>query len=68
MAVGVASPNAPATQTSKLLGEPKVQNLSNTAWDPAATVHVDAALMQGTSKEVAVKMHEIDSRSPGNIG
>ena len=44
-----------------------MQNTSNTLWTFAAVVHGDAALLQGVSKEVIVKMNEIDSRSPGNI-
>ena len=44
-----------------------MQNTTNTLWTFAAVVHWDAALLQGISKEVIVKMNEIDSRSPGNI-
>jgi len=44
-----------------------MQNISNTLWAFAALVYGDAPLLQGISKEVIVKMNEIDSRSLGNI-
>ncbi|OLP82698.1 ATP-dependent RNA helicase dbp9 [Symbiodinium microadriaticum] len=66
-AFGIPLAAAASMRASQLLGGLNVQNTTNTLWTFAAVVHWDAALLQGISKEVIVKMNEIDSRSPGNI-